>query len=117
MCRCMMYMFPHSNSPGGQASATVINAFSKLDVASIWGDSKTAAADDSQIDTWESNLLAETSIGYGTGVRTSSRGLTLAALPHLSRSVATSSLDYNPTGFCRCYQDSWIDSCNLPFRE
>jgi len=49
-----------------KASATVINAFSKLDVASIWGDGKTtAAADGSQIDTWENNLRAETSIGCG----------------------------------------------------
>ncbi len=47
-----------------KASATVINAFSKLDVASIWGHGKTAAADGSQIDTWENNLLAETSIRY-----------------------------------------------------
>jgi hypothetical protein len=40
------------------------------------------AADGSQINTWGHNLLAETSIrygGYGTGVRTGSRDLTLAA--------------------------------------
>ncbi|WP_205717956.1 Tn3 family transposase [Actinomadura soli] len=48
-----------------KVSATVINAFSKLDVASVWGDGKTVAADGSQIDTWENNLLAETSIRYG----------------------------------------------------
>ena len=42
-----------------------INAFSKLDVTAMWGDGKTAAADGSQIDTWEDNLLAETSIRYG----------------------------------------------------
>ncbi len=48
-----------------QASATVINAFSKLDVTAMWGDRETAAADGSQIDTWEDNLLAETSIRYG----------------------------------------------------
>ena len=45
----------------------------------MWGDGKTVAADGSQIDTWENNLLAETSIRYGTGVRTGSRSLTLAA--------------------------------------
>ena len=48
-----------------KASATVINAFSRLDVTAMWGDGKTAAADGSQIDTWEDNLLAETSIRYG----------------------------------------------------
>jgi TnpA family transposase len=48
-----------------KASATVINAFAKLDVTAMWGDGKTAAADGSQIDTWENNLLAETSIRYG----------------------------------------------------
>ncbi|MFI6927727.1 transposase [Nonomuraea spiralis] len=48
-----------------KASATVVNAFSKLDVAGVWGDGKTVAADGSQIDTWENNLLAETSIRYG----------------------------------------------------
>jgi TnpA family transposase len=48
-----------------KASVDVINAFSELDVASVWGDGKTVAADGSQIDTWENNLLAETSIRYG----------------------------------------------------
>ncbi|WP_248958473.1 Tn3 family transposase [Sphaerisporangium perillae] len=48
-----------------KASATVVNAFNKLDVAGVWGDGKTVAADGSQIDTWENNLLAETSIRYG----------------------------------------------------
>ena len=48
-----------------KASATVINAFAMLDVTAMWGDGKTAAADGSQIDTWEDNLLAETSIRYG----------------------------------------------------
>jgi hypothetical protein len=62
-----------------KASVDVINAFSKLDGASVWGDGKTVAADGSQIDTWENNLLTETSIRYGTGVRTGSRHLILAA--------------------------------------
>src|SRR5262245_17528111 len=48
-----------------EASTTVINAFSQLDVAGMWGDGKAVAADGSQIDTWENNLLAETSIRYG----------------------------------------------------
>ena len=45
-----------------KASADVINAFAKLDVARMWGDGQAAATDGSQIDTWENNLLAETSI-------------------------------------------------------
>lgn len=48
-----------------KASATVINAFAKLDVTAMWGDGKAAGADGSQIDTWEDNLLAETSVRYG----------------------------------------------------
>jgi hypothetical protein len=48
-----------------QASADVTNAFNKLDVAAAWGDGTTVAADGSQIDTWENNLLAETSVRYG----------------------------------------------------
>ncbi len=48
-----------------KASTTVINAFSPLDVAGMWGDGKAVVADGSQIDTWENNLLAETSIRYG----------------------------------------------------
>jgi len=48
-----------------RASADVIDAFAKLDVASMWGDGRTAAADGSQIDTWEDNLLAESHIRYG----------------------------------------------------
>jgi TnpA family transposase len=31
----------------------------------VWGDGRVAAADGSQIGTWENNLLAETSIRYG----------------------------------------------------
>lgn len=48
-----------------RAAVDIINAFAKLDVASVWGDGKTVAADGSQIDTWENNLLAETSVRYG----------------------------------------------------
>jgi TnpA family transposase len=48
-----------------RASADVIDEFAKLDVASMWGDGRTAAADGSQIDTWENNLLAESHIRYG----------------------------------------------------
>ena len=47
------------------ASADVINAFSPLDVTRLWGDGQPAGADGTQIDTWEDNLLAETSIRYG----------------------------------------------------
>jgi TnpA family transposase len=48
-----------------KASTTVINAFNQLDIASVWGDGKTVAADGSQIETWENNLLAESHIRYG----------------------------------------------------
>jgi TnpA family transposase len=48
-----------------KASADVINAFAKLDVARMWGDGQAAAVDGSQIETWEKNLLAESSIRYG----------------------------------------------------
>jgi TnpA family transposase len=48
-----------------KASTTVINAFNQLDIASMWGDGKTVAADGSQVETWEDNLLAESRIRYG----------------------------------------------------
>ena len=48
-----------------KASADVVNAFAKLDVAAMWGGGQTAAVDGSQIDTWENNLLAESHIRYG----------------------------------------------------
>ncbi|MBV1778497.1 Tn3 family transposase [Paeniglutamicibacter sp. ABSL32-1] len=48
-----------------RASAEVINAFAQLDVASVWGDGRTVAADGTQVDTWENNLLAESHIRYG----------------------------------------------------
>jgi hypothetical protein len=47
------------------ADTDVINAFARLDVAKLWGDGHVVAADGSQVDTWENNLLAETSIRYG----------------------------------------------------
>ena len=36
-----------------------------LDVARIWGDGSKVGADGTQIDTWDDNLLAETSVRYG----------------------------------------------------
>jgi TnpA family transposase len=48
------------------ADIDVINAFTRLDIASLWGDGPVAGADGSQISTWENNLLAETSIRYGS---------------------------------------------------
>lgn len=48
-----------------KASTDVTNEFNKLDIASVWGDGKTVAADGSQIETWENNLLAESHIRYG----------------------------------------------------
>lgn len=48
-----------------QASADVIDAYMALDVARIWGDGSKVGADGTQIDTWDDNLLAETSVRYG----------------------------------------------------
>lgn len=48
-----------------KASTTVINAFNRLDIASVWGDGTAVAADGSQVETWENNLLAESHIRYG----------------------------------------------------
>lgn len=48
-----------------RCSADVINAFTTLDVAGMWGDGQVVAVDGSQIDTWENNLLAESHIRYG----------------------------------------------------
>ncbi|GAA3649326.1 hypothetical protein GCM10022267_39780 [Lentzea roselyniae] len=48
-----------------KASAEVINRFAELDVAGIWGDGHVVPADGSQIETWDNNLLAETSVRYG----------------------------------------------------
>ncbi|MGH3846183.1 MAG: Tn3 family transposase, partial [Pseudonocardiaceae bacterium] len=47
------------------ASTDVINGFAELDLSRIWGTGKVVATDGSQINTWENNLLAETSIRYG----------------------------------------------------
>ncbi|WP_424532904.1 Tn3 family transposase [Sphaerisporangium viridialbum] len=56
----------HSTSDKiSKASTDVINEFNKLDIASVWGDGKAVAADGSQIETWENNLLAESHIRYG----------------------------------------------------
>lgn len=44
------------------ANTDVINAFARLDVAKLREDGHAVAADGSQINTWENNLLAETSI-------------------------------------------------------
>ncbi len=47
------------------ANTDVINSFARLDVAKLWGDGHVVAADGSQVNTWENNLLAETSIRCG----------------------------------------------------
>ena len=58
----------------------MINAFARLDLSpGCGGTGQPAGADGTQIDTWADNLLAETSIRYGTGVRTGSYGLSSAA--------------------------------------
>jgi conjugative relaxase-like TrwC/TraI family protein len=55
----------HANRSAHRASGDVINAFAALDVARMWGDGSVAAVDGSQIEMWENNTLAETSIRYG----------------------------------------------------
>jgi hypothetical protein len=66
------------------AIATVVNAFAELDVVKAWGDGTAVAADGTQVETYIDNLLAETSIRYGTGVR---RDRLPARLQHLHRPV------------------------------
>jgi TnpA family transposase len=66
----------------------VINAFAKLDVAGVWGDGQVVAADGSQIDTWENNLLAESHIRYGGFGGLAMRHISdtyIALFSHLSR--------------------------------
>jgi TnpA family transposase len=48
------------------AETDVINAFNRLDITGLWGDGTTVGTDGSQVATWENNLLAETSIRYGS---------------------------------------------------
>ncbi|WP_406276572.1 Tn3 family transposase [Nocardia sp. NBC_00881] len=48
-----------------RCSADVINEFTRLDVAGVWGDGQIVAVDGSQVDTWENNLLAESHVRYG----------------------------------------------------
>ena len=48
-----------------RATADVINAYLKLDLASVWGDASSVAADGTQMDTLIDNLLAESHIRYG----------------------------------------------------
>jgi TnpA family transposase len=43
----------------------VINEYVKLDVTGMWGDGRVVAADGTQVDTWENNILAESHIRYG----------------------------------------------------
>jgi TnpA family transposase len=73
-----------------KASAVVINAFNKLDVAGMWGDGKVAAADGSQVETWENNLLAETSVRYG--------GYGGIAYRHISNTYIASFSHFIPCG-------------------
>jgi Tn3 transposase DDE domain len=57
----------------------IVGRVACLAAAGEFGDGSVAAVDGSQIETWENNILAETSIRYGTGVRTGSRSPSLAA--------------------------------------
>lgn len=48
-----------------KAIADVVNAFMELDLIKVWGDRSVVSADGTQVDTYNDNLLAETSIRYG----------------------------------------------------
>ncbi len=48
-----------------KASAAVMDAYMQLDIVGYWGDGPAVGADGTQIDTWDDNLLAETSVRYG----------------------------------------------------
>jgi hypothetical protein len=50
-----------------KASAVVINALNKLDVAGMWGDGKAAAADGSQVETWENNCAVRRACSAASG--------------------------------------------------
>ncbi len=43
----------------------MVNAYAGLDIVQAWGDGSTVAVDGTQVDTFDDNLLAETSIRYG----------------------------------------------------
>ena len=43
----------------------MINAFASSTSPGMWGDGRVVAADGTQIDTWDNNLLAESHIRYG----------------------------------------------------
>jgi len=73
-----------------KASAEVINAFAKLDVAGVWGDGQVVATDGSQIDTWENNLLAESHIRYG--------GFGGLAMRHISNTYVALFTHFIPCG-------------------
>ncbi|HEX9548523.1 MAG TPA: Tn3 family transposase, partial [Acidimicrobiales bacterium] len=43
----------------------ITDEYMTLDVAQMWGDGSRVGVDGTQIDTWDDNLLAETSVRYG----------------------------------------------------
>ncbi|MGK3110353.1 Tn3 family transposase [Streptomyces sp. WAC05858] len=62
-----------------EAIADLVNAHARLDISQAWGDGTAAAADGTHMDTYLDNLLAETSVRYGTGVGAGSPEFSLAA--------------------------------------
>jgi len=48
-----------------KASGDITDEYMTLDVAQMWGDGSRVGVDGTQIDTWDDNLLAETSVRYG----------------------------------------------------
>jgi TnpA family transposase len=62
-----------------EAVSDLVNAHAHLDISQAWGDGTAVAADGTHMDTYLDNLLSETSVRYGTGVRTGSPSLIDAA--------------------------------------
>ena len=54
-----------TNEKLDRASAEVINVYLKLDIAKVWGDASSVAADGTMVETLLDNLLAERHIRYG----------------------------------------------------
>ena len=66
--------------PASGSDPKLADAFFRYTLTTFaYGSNLGPAADGTQVETFIDNLMAETSIRYGTGVRTGSRGLTLAA--------------------------------------
>ncbi len=62
-----------------RAVTTVVSATLEARDPAWWGEATSTASDSKRFASWDSNLMTEFHARYGTGVRTGSRSLTLAA--------------------------------------